>query len=140
MRSEKLKNEIRKLDVTEKLLLVEEVWNEIASSNEELPLRCSSCDIYISASKFETFGIPIIESMACGKPAIVSNIPPHEELIKNSNAGILFENNDISSVKEGIKQIISNYKTYSNNSRKFAEKYDWLEVAKNVSKIYEQIR
>jgi putative addiction module component (TIGR02574 family) len=38
MRSEKLKNEIRKLDVAEKLLLVEEVWNEIASSNEELPL------------------------------------------------------------------------------------------------------
>jgi putative addiction module component (TIGR02574 family) len=38
MHSEKLKNEIRKLDVAEKLLLVEEVWNEIASSNEELPL------------------------------------------------------------------------------------------------------
>ena len=38
MRSEKLKNEIRKLDVTEKLLLGEEVWNEIASSNEGLPL------------------------------------------------------------------------------------------------------
>jgi putative addiction module component (TIGR02574 family) len=38
MRSEKLKSEIRKLDVAEKLLLVEEVWNEIASSNEELPL------------------------------------------------------------------------------------------------------
>ena len=31
MRSEKFKNEIRKLDVTEKLLLVEEGWNEIAS-------------------------------------------------------------------------------------------------------------
>jgi putative addiction module component (TIGR02574 family) len=38
MRSEKLKNEIRKLDVAEKLLLVEEVWNDIASSNDELPL------------------------------------------------------------------------------------------------------
>ncbi len=38
MRTEELKTEIRKLDVTEKLLLVEEVWNEIASSNEALPL------------------------------------------------------------------------------------------------------
>jgi putative addiction module component (TIGR02574 family) len=38
MCSKKLKNEIRKLGVTEKLLLVEEVWNEIASSNEGLPL------------------------------------------------------------------------------------------------------
>jgi putative addiction module component (TIGR02574 family) len=38
MRAEELKSEIRKLDVNEKLLLVEEVWNEIASSNEALPL------------------------------------------------------------------------------------------------------
>jgi putative addiction module component (TIGR02574 family) len=38
MRTEELKTEIRKLDVTERLLLVEEVWNEIASSNEALPL------------------------------------------------------------------------------------------------------
>ena len=38
MRTEELKSEISKLDVTEKLLLVEEVWNEIASSNEALPL------------------------------------------------------------------------------------------------------
>jgi len=38
MQTEELKSEISKLDVTEKLLLVEEVWNEIASSNEALPL------------------------------------------------------------------------------------------------------
>ena len=38
MRAEELKSEIRKLKLPERLLLVEEVWNEIASSNEELPL------------------------------------------------------------------------------------------------------
>ena len=38
MRAEELKSEIRKLDVSEKLLLVEEVWDEIARSNEKLPL------------------------------------------------------------------------------------------------------
>jgi len=130
---ENIKSQINKYNLEKQIELVGRV------SNEELPLRCSSCDIYMSASKFETFGLPIIESMACGKPAILSNIPPHKELVEKSNAGILFENNDVPSMKEGIKQIISNYETYSNNSRKFAEKYDWLEIAKNVSKIYEQI-
>jgi putative addiction module component (TIGR02574 family) len=38
MRAEELKSEIRKLNVSEKILLVEEVWNEIASSSEKLPL------------------------------------------------------------------------------------------------------
>ena len=77
--------------------------------------------------------------MACGKPAVLSNIPPHIELLNNSDAGILFENNDIQSVKEGIKQIIDNYDSYANNSRKFAEKYDWLEISKKVANVYEQI-
>jgi len=38
MRAEELESEIRKLDVSERLLLVEEIWDEIARSNEELPL------------------------------------------------------------------------------------------------------
>lgn len=39
MRTDELKSEISKLDIKERLLLVEEVWNEIASSNEVLPLH-----------------------------------------------------------------------------------------------------
>ncbi|MFT5396510.1 MAG: putative addiction module component (TIGR02574 family) [Gammaproteobacteria bacterium] len=38
MRTEDLKNEISKLAVTEKISLVEDVWDEIAESNVELPL------------------------------------------------------------------------------------------------------
>ncbi len=38
MRTEELKSEIRKLGVSEKLILIEEVWDDIAKSNEELPL------------------------------------------------------------------------------------------------------
>ena len=38
MRSEKIKQEINKLNLTEKLLLVEDIWDSIAQSNSELPL------------------------------------------------------------------------------------------------------
>ena len=38
MRTDELKSEIRKLNISEQLLLVQDVWNEIARSNEELPL------------------------------------------------------------------------------------------------------
>ncbi len=38
MRTEELKSAIKKLKVSEKLILVEEVWDDIAKSNEELPL------------------------------------------------------------------------------------------------------
>jgi putative addiction module component (TIGR02574 family) len=38
MRVEEIKKEIDHLDVSEKLTLIEAVWDEIAQSNQELPL------------------------------------------------------------------------------------------------------
>lgn len=38
MRTEELKSAIGKLEVAEKLVLIEEIWDDIAKSNEELPL------------------------------------------------------------------------------------------------------
>jgi putative addiction module component (TIGR02574 family) len=38
MRTDELKIEIGKLDLSDKLLLVESVWDEIAESNKQLPL------------------------------------------------------------------------------------------------------
>ena len=39
MRANELKAEIDKLQTAEKLALIEEVWNEIARSNEAVPLQ-----------------------------------------------------------------------------------------------------
>jgi len=38
MRPEEIKNEITKLELSEKLLLVEDIWDSIAASNSELPI------------------------------------------------------------------------------------------------------
>ena len=38
MRPDKIKDEIEKLELSEKLLLVEDVWDSIAASNVDIPL------------------------------------------------------------------------------------------------------
>ncbi|MCZ6802541.1 MAG: addiction module protein [Proteobacteria bacterium] len=38
MRSDDIKSEISKLNVVEKLILVEDLWDDIAASNEVVPL------------------------------------------------------------------------------------------------------
>ena len=38
MRSEQIKDEISKLGLSEKLLLVEDIWDSIATSNLEIPM------------------------------------------------------------------------------------------------------
>lgn len=38
MRAEQIKQEINRLELSEKLLLVEDIWDSIAASNSELPM------------------------------------------------------------------------------------------------------
>lgn len=53
-------------------------------------LRAS--DYCISASKAEGFPNSILEAMACGLPLVLSNISPHEEILKmNSKVGKIFD-------------------------------------------------
>jgi putative addiction module component (TIGR02574 family) len=38
MRPDEIKREIKKLNLSEKLLLIEDIWDSIAQSNSELPM------------------------------------------------------------------------------------------------------
>ena len=47
------------------------------------------CDVVLLPSKWETVGLPILESLAAGKPVITSNAPPMNEFINEGLNGYL---------------------------------------------------
>jgi len=107
--------------------------------NEELRLRYSSCDIYISASSFEVCPVPTLEAISSGKPLVLYNIEPHKEIIELSKAGVLFEKFDNKEICKKIEEIYNNKKKFSEIARNFALKYDWKVICKQMSKIFEDI-
>ena len=106
--------------------------------DQELLQRYASCDVYITASSFETFGLPLIEAMASGKPVLASNIPAHKELIDKSKAGLLFEY-DIDEITQKVQDVYENREKLGKLGKKFAEKHDWEQVCKQVAEIYNEI-
>ena len=66
----------------------------------------SQFDIYAFSSLCDTFGIALLEAMACGMPVIVSDIPPFMELIKHGECGLYFKTGDPSSCAKAIKKLI----------------------------------
>ncbi|MGC1131848.1 MAG: glycosyltransferase family 4 protein, partial [Nitrososphaeraceae archaeon] len=106
---------------------------------EELRLRYSSCDIYVSASKLEISSLPVLEVLACGKPVLLSNIPAHRELVEASNAGRTFSLIENSSLHNMIREIYENRRSFSSEARKFAEKRDWSIACGKLARIYDQI-
>jgi glycosyltransferase involved in cell wall biosynthesis len=128
---QKLENEIKKEKLEHRIELVGSV------SNEDLRLRYSSCDIYVSASKWEMFDLPPIEAMACGKPALLSDIPVHREIFEPSNAGRLYSLSDDSNICSALREVYENRQFLSSSARGFAEKYDWSMICNEMGKVYE---
>jgi glycosyltransferase involved in cell wall biosynthesis len=62
-------------------------------------------------SNYETFGVVIAESLACGTPVIATKIPATEALVKE-NFGILVEPNDTLSLSYAINTMIEKYSSY----------------------------
>ena len=106
--------------------------------DEQLKEYYNSCDVYVTASTWEFFNLPLLESMSCGKPVLVSDLPVHQEIISESHAGKIFTMNGDSFVKE-LEFVLEHYTELSSNARKFALKNDWTNIAKRILEVYDEL-
>ncbi len=67
-------------------------------------MRSSDCLVY--PTRYESFGLPPIEAMACGCPVVATNIPVVNEMITHGVNGILVEREDPVSLAEGIIRLL----------------------------------
>lgn len=63
-------------------------------SDEDLPRFYNMGDMVVSASKFETQGLTILEAMATGKPVACRNGRAFAEIVKDGVNGYLFDDDD----------------------------------------------
>ncbi len=74
-------------------------------SEEDLPYIFSAAKAFIFPSKYEGFGIPILEALACGVPTAVSNLAVLREVAGQSV--LYFDQNNKQSIYEAMLKIIS---------------------------------
>lgn len=73
---------------------------------EDLAGLYQLAELSVYLSKFEGFGLPVIESMACGCPVITSNVSCLPETA--GDAAILCNPEDINEIGEKIKMLLEN--------------------------------
>lgn len=90
-------------------------------------------------SLYEGFGLPVLESMACGTPVVVSDIPVFQEWA--GGAAALVEPDDPRQVADRIMTLLNNpsrRNELSERGLEKAEKFSWERTAEKTVKIYEQ--
>lgn len=79
----------------------ERIWLEsegvlaiINAPAEQMPAIFSACDIYVTASRWEGFDLPIIEAQSFSKPVVGLKIGAHPEVVAADRSGYLADSVD----------------------------------------------
>lgn len=99
-----------------------------------------SCHAFVLASFYETFGVVLIESFACGRPVITTDSGGPRDFIKESNGIIVpeFNSQKFAAAMEYMMQNYTQYdqKTISNNC--FAL-FNESRIVKKLEKVYTDV-
>jgi L-malate glycosyltransferase len=64
-------------------------------------------DVFMNVSIVnESFGVSVIEAMACGKPVIVTRVPGLSEIVNNPELGVVIEKENSSQLAKALKKLI----------------------------------
>ena len=96
-------------------------------------------DVFIYPSSFETFGLPLLEAMACGTPAIGSNRTSVPETI--GDAGLIVDPENTDEFARSIYQVLTDQKlreTLVKRGLKRAAQFTWERTAQQTVQAYEK--
>jgi len=104
---------------------------------EELGHYYQNAKCFIFPSLYEGFGIPVLESMACGCPIILSKHGSFPEVA--GDAGIYFDSDSEGDLREKIEIVLSDEnlrKQYAEKGLERVKKFDWKDAAEQCLQVY----
>jgi len=78
-------------------------WRPYASTPEEISRYYTAADVYAHPARFETFGLSVIEALACGTPVVAFHHSGLEEACSNSPHSTLVREGDIQRFARAIE-------------------------------------
>ncbi|MFA7653965.1 MAG: glycosyltransferase family 4 protein [Candidatus Magasanikbacteria bacterium] len=105
---------------------------------ENLNALFANSKLFIHPSENEGLPLSVLEAMSFGKAVMVSDIPAHQEIIRDSH--FWFNTADIQSLANKITELITQPKLLSSaghtNRETVAKHYSWKDIAVKTEKVY----
>ncbi|MCJ7445294.1 MAG: glycosyltransferase family 4 protein [Methanotrichaceae archaeon] len=113
---------------------------------EALSHYYNGCKLFVLPSTdpaLETFGIVVLEAMACGRPVIATDVAGAADDIKGYGTGIIVDHNNAQDLANAIIFLLKNpeeAECMGILGRKLVEnKYVWHKIAGQIEQIYQEL-
>ncbi|MCP4396267.1 MAG: glycosyltransferase family 4 protein [bacterium] len=107
----------------------------------DLPFLYSAARLLVHPSLYEGFGLPPLESMACGTPVVYADTSSLSELIGEAGLAVLPASAE--ALSEGIRCLLEREdlrQQYRKRGLQHSRRYSWERVAAEMLNIYAQSR
>ena len=111
-----------------------------ASNDEELPLLYSGATLFVFPSRYEGFGLPPLEAMACGTPVIAANAGSLPEV--TDGAAVLFMPDDDVALANRIGELLGSSDKRAElamRGRVRAAQFTWESSVQRHAAIYRRV-
>jgi glycosyltransferase involved in cell wall biosynthesis len=127
-------------DFTDKHKLQAVIFQNGMIPHDKMPAIFQQSDCNVLYSTSETQGVVILESLCCGKPNIVSNIPAFDTIIDDKN-GLVGNFESAMDLSECMENMILNYEQYDQEKIALdaASKYSMAQIAALFSAVYDNV-
>jgi phosphatidyl-myo-inositol alpha-mannosyltransferase len=110
--------------------------------NGDRPVHYGRADLYLCPTTKASFGITLLEAMACGTPMVVSDIIGFRELVGGGREAVLVPKGRPATWAETILELLADrprLATMSAAGRRKAEDYAWPRIAEQVLRVYRRV-
>ena len=94
----------------------------------QLPALYRGAAVFVYPSRFEGFGIPVIEAMACGVPCVVSSHPSLDEAA--GDAAVRADPDNAEAIAAGVREALERREELVRQGLEHARRFTWLETGR----------
>jgi glycosyltransferase involved in cell wall biosynthesis len=109
-------------------------------SDGDLPALYGAASVFCLPSRYEGFGLPVLEAMACGTPVVVSERGSLPEVV--GEAGLLVNPDDPNSIAAGLTKVLSDSVLSADLRRRgltWAQAFTWRKTAELTLAVYHRV-
>jgi glycosyltransferase involved in cell wall biosynthesis len=115
------------------------VWLS-GASRDDVVLLMQGAQVLLQPSRYEGFGLPVIEAMACGCPVIASDIPALREV--SSGAAVLVAAGDIDGFARALRNVLASSEQRASLRAAGIDRaraFSWHRTVRETAAVYDDL-
>ncbi len=113
-----------------------------AQPQEKLAQYYAAADVFVMPSHYESFGMVVLEAMACGTPVVASEVGGLSSTIIHGDSGLLVSSGDWRAFAQAISRLLASPQLQNTMRRAGPERaraFAWPHIVENNVRLYRRL-